>query len=33
MKYLVIYEKSGEGWGAYAPDLQASVSLAPRWTK
>jgi predicted RNase H-like HicB family nuclease len=21
MKYLVIYEKSAEGWGAYAPDL------------
>ena len=21
MKYLVIYEKSTEGWGAYAPDL------------
>jgi predicted RNase H-like HicB family nuclease len=21
MKYLVIYEKSGTGWGAYAPDL------------
>lgn len=21
MKYLVIYEKSGEGWGAYSPDL------------
>ena len=21
MKYLVIYEKSPEGWGAYAPDL------------
>src|SRR5271165_5217346 len=21
MKYLVIYEKSSEGWGAYAPDL------------
>lgn len=21
MKYLVIYEKSQSGWGAYAPDL------------
>jgi predicted RNase H-like HicB family nuclease len=21
MKYLVIYEKSSTGWGAYAPDL------------
>ena len=21
MKYLVIYEKSGSGWGAYVPDL------------
>jgi predicted RNase H-like HicB family nuclease len=21
MKYLVIYEKSDSGWGAYAPDL------------
>lgn len=21
MKYLVIYEKSASGWGAYAPDL------------
>jgi predicted RNase H-like HicB family nuclease len=21
MKYLVIYEKSAEGWGAYVPDL------------
>jgi predicted RNase H-like HicB family nuclease len=21
MKYLVIYEKSAGGWGAYAPDL------------
>jgi predicted RNase H-like HicB family nuclease len=21
MKYLVIYEKSDTGWGAYAPDL------------
>jgi len=21
MKYLVIYEKSAVGWGAYAPDL------------
>ncbi len=21
MKYLVIYEKSAKGWGAYAPDL------------
>ena len=21
MKYLVIYEKSDDGWGAYAPDL------------
>jgi predicted RNase H-like HicB family nuclease len=21
MKYLVIYEKSSQGWGAYAPDL------------
>jgi predicted RNase H-like HicB family nuclease len=21
MKYLVIYEKSSAGWGAYAPDL------------
>jgi predicted RNase H-like HicB family nuclease len=21
MKYLVIYEKSANGWGAYAPDL------------
>jgi predicted RNase H-like HicB family nuclease len=21
MKYLVIYEKSDAGWGAYAPDL------------
>ena len=21
MKYLVIYEKSSKGWGAYAPDL------------
>lgn len=21
MKYLVIYEKSTSGWGAYAPDL------------
>ena len=21
MKYLVIYEKSSNGWGAYAPDL------------
>jgi predicted RNase H-like HicB family nuclease len=21
MKYLVVYEKSASGWGAYAPDL------------
>ena len=21
MKYLVVYEKSSNGWGAYAPDL------------
>ena len=21
MKYLIVYEKSGNGWGAYAPDL------------
>ena len=21
MKYLVVYEKSANGWGAYAPDL------------
>lgn len=21
MKYLVVYEKSSTGWGAYAPDL------------
>jgi predicted RNase H-like HicB family nuclease len=21
MKYLIIYEKSATGWGAYAPDL------------
>ncbi len=21
MKYLVVYEKSDTGWGAYAPDL------------
>jgi predicted RNase H-like HicB family nuclease len=21
MKYLVVYEKSSSGWGAYAPDL------------
>jgi predicted RNase H-like HicB family nuclease len=21
MKYLVVYEKSNTGWGAYAPDL------------
>jgi predicted RNase H-like HicB family nuclease len=21
MKYLIIYEKSDTGWGAYAPDL------------
>jgi predicted RNase H-like HicB family nuclease len=21
MKYLVVYEKSAAGWGAYAPDL------------
>jgi predicted RNase H-like HicB family nuclease len=21
MKYLVVYEKSATGWGAYAPDL------------
>ena len=21
MKYLIIYEKSNKGWGAYAPDL------------
>jgi predicted RNase H-like HicB family nuclease len=24
MKYLVIYEKSHTGWGAYAPDLPGS---------
>jgi len=21
MKYLIVYEKSAAGWGAYAPDL------------
>ena len=21
MKYLIVYEKSNTGWGAYAPDL------------
>ena len=21
MKYLIVYEKSATGWGAYAPDL------------
>lgn len=21
MTYLIVYEKSGNGWGAYAPDL------------
>ena len=21
MKYLIVYEKSENGWGAYAPDL------------
>ena len=21
MKYLIVYEKSAKGWGAYAPDL------------
>jgi len=21
MKYLIVYEKSASGWGAYAPDL------------
>jgi predicted RNase H-like HicB family nuclease len=21
MKYLIVYEKSANGWGAYAPDL------------
>ena len=21
MKYLIVYEKSSDGWGAYAPDL------------
>jgi hypothetical protein len=28
MKYLVIYEKSAAGWGAYAPDLPG---LGCRW--
>jgi hypothetical protein len=26
MKYLVIYEKSETGWGAYAPTSQVSAS-------
>jgi predicted RNase H-like HicB family nuclease len=28
MKYLVLYERSETGWGAYAPDLPVSVSAA-----
>ena len=26
MKYLVIYEKSADGWGAYVPDLPGCVA-------
>ncbi len=28
MKYLVIYEESETGWGAYAPDLSGLVIAA-----
>lgn len=29
MKYLVVYEKSTTGWGAYAPDLPGLGVAAP----
>jgi predicted RNase H-like HicB family nuclease len=29
MKYLVIYEKSQTGWGAYVPDLPGLGVVAP----
>jgi len=29
MKYLVIYEKSATGWGAYVPDLPGLGVVAP----
>jgi predicted RNase H-like HicB family nuclease len=28
MKYLVVVEKSGNGYGAYVPDLQGCVAAA-----
>ena len=33
MKYLVIYEKSETGWGAYAPDLTDLGIAARHWKK
>ncbi|MCX6592255.1 MAG: type II toxin-antitoxin system HicB family antitoxin [Acidobacteria bacterium] len=27
MRYAVVYEKSGNGWGAYVPDLPGCVAL------
>jgi hypothetical protein len=33
MKYLVIYEKSSKGWGAYAPDLPGFGVAVERWTR
>lgn len=27
MRYAVVYEKSGRGWGAYVPDLPGCVAL------
>ena len=29
MKYLVVYEKSANGWGAYAPDLPGLGVVGP----
>jgi predicted RNase H-like HicB family nuclease len=29
MKYLVIYEKTGTGYSAYAPDLAGCITTAP----
>ena len=34
MKYLIVYEKSKTGWGAYAPDLPGLRRRRQgRWTK
>ena len=31
MKYLIVYEKSSDGWGAYAPDLPGLGIAGRMW--